>query len=141
MIDMLSLRSCGLVAALLSFAACSSGPPYAALPIEDDAEAITNVVVADDELQDVVRVGRALTERVPGTNQLRIAVPIRNIDDETIQVLAQTSFLNGQREPIGDDTNRQVLVIPPGMTQTHVVVSKREAARDWTLRLGWNRNL
>lgn len=130
-----------LSAALLSLAlcACSSAPPYAALAIEDDAEATSNVVVTDGELHDVVRIGQAFVERVPGTNQLRVTVPIRNIDDEQIQVLAQMSFLNSRKQPIGDDTNRQVKILAPGDTITYVAISKQAEAADWTLRLGWNR--
>ena len=128
-------------AALLSIVlgACSSAPPYAAMAIEDDAEATSNVVVTDGELHDIVRVGQAFVERVPGTNQLRVTVPIRNIDDETIQILAQMSFLNGRKQPIGDDTNRQVKILAPGDTITYVAISKQVEAADWTLRLGWNR--
>ncbi|MCU0864625.1 MAG: hypothetical protein MUC36_12580 [Planctomycetes bacterium] len=123
----------------LALAACSSAPPYAALPIEDDAEAISNVVIADDELYDVIRVGRAGVERVPGTNQLKIAVPVRNIDDEGIQVLLQVSFLDSQRNPIGDDTNQQVKLIGPGSTMTHMAISKQAEAMDWVLRISWNK--
>lgn len=128
-------------AALLSIVlgACSSAPPYAAMAIEDDAEATSNVVVTDGELHDIVRVGQAFVERVAGTNQLRVTVPIRNIDDETIQILAQMSFLNGRKQPIGDDTNRQVKILAPGDTITYVAISKQAEAADWTLRIGWNR--
>ncbi len=124
--------------ALAALAACAS-PPYAALSIEADAELESNVVVADAELHDVVRVGRFGVERVPGTNQLKVVVPVRNIDDEQIQVLVQTSFLDGQKRPLGDDTNQQVKILGPGMTATIVVISKLESAQDWTMRLAWNR--
>lgn len=120
-------------------AACSSAPPYAAQSIEDDAEMVSNVVVADDELYDVVRVGRAGVSRVPGTNQLKVVVPIRNIDDEGIQVLCQVSFLDAQRNPILDETNQQVQLIGPGSTITYVAMSKRADAADWVLRIAWNK--
>jgi hypothetical protein len=128
-----------LSAAVFALAACSSAPPYAAQPIEDDAEAVSNVVVADDELYDVIRVGRAGVERVPGTNQLKVAVPVRNIDDEAVQLLVQVSFLDTQRNPIGDDTNQQVKLIGPGSTITHVAISKHPEAMDWVLRISWNK--
>ncbi len=124
---------------VIAFAACSSAPPYAALPIEDDVEDTTNISVADAELQDVVRVGRAGVERVPGSNQLKVMVPIRNIDDEPIQVLVQVSFLDGRGDPIGDDTNRQVKLIGPGSTLPVVFTSKQDRAQDWQMRLSWNR--
>jgi hypothetical protein len=119
-------------------AACAS-PPFAALSIEDDAELESNVVVADGALRDVVRVGRVGVERVAGSNQLKVVVPIRNIDDEPIQVLVQTSFLDGQKRPIGDDTNQQVKILGPGTTSTVVVLSKLETAQDWTMRISWNK--
>jgi hypothetical protein len=124
---------------VLGLAACGSAPPYAALAIEDDAELMSNVVVADGELLDIIRVGRASVERVPGTNQLKVIVPIRNIDDEPIQILAQVSFLDAQRAPIGDDTNEQVKMLGAGSTQSHVAISKFDRAQDWVLRISWNR--
>jgi PBP1b-binding outer membrane lipoprotein LpoB len=130
--------SASVLCSALFLAGCSA-PPYAAQAIENDAELTSNVVVADDELYDVVRVGRAGVERVPGTNQLKISVPVRNIDDEQIQVLLQVSFLNSQKMPIGDDTNQQVKLIGPGSTYTHVVFSKQPEAQDWTLRISWNK--
>ena len=135
---MKSIAFCGL-AAMLLFAGCSSAPPYAAQAIEDDAEMFSNVVVTDAELYDIVRVGRASVARVPGTDQLKILVPIRNIDDEQIQILAQVSFLDLEKLPIGDDTNRQVKLIAPGDTITHTAISRGAEAKDWTLRLSWNK--
>jgi hypothetical protein len=131
-----SLLSASLLALLL--AGCSA-PPYAALPIEDDAELTSNVVVADDDLYDVVRVGRPKVERVPGTDQLKVVVPVRNIDDERIQVLLQISFLDNDRAPIGDDTNKRVQLIGPGATENFMAISKRADAKDWVLRISWNR--
>jgi len=126
------------VLAIAALAACAS-PPYTAVSIEADAELESNAVVADGELRDVVRVGRSGVERVAGTNQLKVVVPVRNIDDEPIQVLVQTSFLDGQKRPVGDDTNQQVKILGPGMTTMVVVTSKLETAQDWTMRLAWNR--
>lgn len=128
---------CGSAAMLLT--GCAYGPPYAALRIENDAERISNVVVADAELYDVVRAGDASVERVAGTNQLKVVVPIRNIDDEPIQVLLQVSFLDLQKRPIGDDTNRQVRILAPGSTITHTVISKQAEASDWVMRIDWNK--
>jgi hypothetical protein len=122
----------------LLLAGCSA-PPYAALPIEDDAELTSNVVVADDDLYDVVRVGRPKVERVPGTDQLKVVVPVRNIDDERIQVLLQISFLDNDRAPIGDDTNKRVQLIGPGATENFMAISKRADTKDWVLRISWNR--
>lgn len=124
---------------LLLAAGCAGAPPYAALPIEDDAEAISNVVVADRALRDVIRTGRHGVERVPGTNQLKVMVPLRNISDRTIQVLVQVSFLDGRKNPIGDDTNQQVKLIGPGSTLPVIVISKQDLAQDWTMRVSWNR--
>ena len=125
---------------VLLFAGCSSGPPYAARTIEDDAEMDSNITVTDSELMDVVKVGEMpRVERVPGSNQLKVTVTIRNVDDEPVQILVQTSFLNGNKEPIGDDTNKQVRLLAPFETITHTAISKMAEARDWQMRLSWNR--
>lgn len=119
------------------FAACSSAP-YAAYAIEDDAEEVASVVVADSTLQNVVRVGRALVTRLPG-GELKVVVPIRNIDDEQIQVLAQISFRDEQRRPVGDTSNRQVLILAPGATVDAQWTSTSVDASDYVVRLHWNK--
>jgi hypothetical protein len=124
--------------ALLALCACSA-PPYEAWAIEDDAEAVAQVVVTEMTLQDVVRAGRPLVERVQPDEYLRVVVPVRNIDTETIQVLAQMSFLDGQRQTLMDDTNRQVLVLPPGGTTNFQATSRTRNAADFLLRLSWNK--
>lgn len=127
------------VIALLFASACGSAPPYAADPIENDVEATAHVTVSDAELKDVVKYGRPTVDRLPGSNQLKVMVPIRNIDDEPIQVLVQFSFLDGRQTPIGDDTNRQVQLIAPGATLNVTATSKYATAQDWQLRISWNR--
>lgn len=116
-------------------AACGSTAPYAAIPIENDVEAITNVVVSDSDLRDVIRVGRAGVERVKETDQLKVMVPIRNIGESRVQIRVQVSFLDLQKQPIGDDTNQQVQIISPGMTVNHSVTSTKSQARDWVMRI------
>jgi hypothetical protein len=125
--------------AVLALAACSSGPPYPAWAIEGDSEAIAQVVVTDVTLQDIVRAGRPLVERVQPDDYLRVVVPLRNIDDEEIQVLAQMAFLDQQRQPLGDETNRQVVVLPPGGTSNFQATSRGRRAADFVLRLSWNK--
>lgn len=120
-------------------ASCSSVPPYAAYAIEDDAELVASVVVADGALQQVVRVGRARVDRKPADGQLRVMVPIRNIDDEQIQILAQINFQDAQKLSIGDTTNRQVVTIPAGSTVDLQFVSQSREAVDYVLRLNWNK--
>lgn len=122
----------------LGFAACSAAPPYPAYALENDAEEIANVVVTDDSLRDVVRVGSALVERQPG-GELRVVVPIRNIDSETIQILAQISFQDAKGFPVGDDSNRQVQILPSGATQTLAWTSQDARASDYVVRLSWNK--
>lgn len=134
---MIRSRSRLLFAAFCSalLAACGGPRPYAAVPIEDDAELVSNVVVTTPGLHDVIRVGRAGVERVEGSNQLRVVVPIRNIGGDAVQVRVQVSFLDIQRRPIGDATNQQVQILSPGMTVDHVALSKSDRARDWTMRI------
>ena len=135
---MKSLRSTSFLATAALCAACAS-PPYAALSIDADAELGSNVFVVDLELRDVLRIGRVGVERVPGSNQLKVVVPIRNVDDEEHKILVQTSFLDGMKMPIGDDTNQQVKLLGPGQTLPVVVISKLDAAQDWTMTITWNR--
>lgn len=134
---MKSIRPLSVLAAALA-AACAS-PPYAALSIDVDAELGSNVFVVDGELLDVLRIGRVGVERVAGSNQLKVVVPIRNIDDEEHKILVQTSFLDGMKMPIGDDTNQQVKLLGPGQTLPVVVISKLDTAQDWTMNISWNR--
>ncbi len=51
----------------------------------------------------------------------------------------QTGFLDGRKVPIGYETNQQVKVISPGATVLCEVISKKDTAQDWTMRLSWNR--
>jgi|SoiMethySBSTD1v2_1073268.scaffolds.fasta_scaffold634574_2 hypothetical protein len=124
---------------LLATACWGAPPPYAAYAIEDDAEAVTQVVVGDATLQDVVRAGRPLVERVGPDQLLRVVVPIRNVDDEEIQVLTQFAFFDNQRRPLPDETNRQVKVIAPGSTSNVEALSRDGRAADFVLRLTWNK--
>jgi hypothetical protein len=127
----------GLVGIVLLATSCSS-PPYAARMIGDGGT-VANVVINEGSLYDRVCVGSPSVTRIEGTNQMKVIVPILNLDDETIQVLVRVSFLNQQRQPIGDDTNRQVQLIGPGMTVAYTAISKQEDAQDWVMLLGWNR--
>jgi hypothetical protein len=131
-------RTASLLLVTFALATACSSPPYPAYSIESDAEQISHVVVQDPALHDVIRVGNPLVERTPGGNNLRVVVPLRNIDDDYIQILVQMTFQNGQKVPIGDDTNRQVLTIAPGHTINYECSSKRQEAVDYVLRLGWN---
>lgn len=124
--------------ALVALAACSA-PPYPAYAIEDDAELIAQVVVADATLQDILRAGPPLVERLPPENYLRVVVPIRNIDVEPVQVLAQFAFLDEQRRPLSDETNRQVRILPAGGTENFEAISSGPRAADFVLRLMWNK--
>lgn len=129
----------GSALGLLLLSACSSAPPYAAYAIEDDAELGNHVVVSDKSLRDVIRIGHPLVERIPGGDNLRVVVPVRNIDDDPVQVLAQLDFRDRQQRPLGDSTNRQVMTIPAGMTVNVEAISVRADAMDYILRLSWNR--
>ena len=96
---------------------------------------MTNVVVTNADLREIIRVGRAGVQRIEGTNQLKVIVPIRNISEREQQVRIQVSFLNLEKQPIGDDTNAQVQIIGPGATISHSVTSKLAEARDWVMRI------
>jgi hypothetical protein len=132
-------RSSSSALALLGvvLAACSSSPPYAARRIEDAPE-LGNVHVMEASLADIVLVGPANVDRVPGTNQMQVMLPIRNGSDTPIQILVQVSFLDGRRRMLGDDTNQQVKVINPWSTMPVVVTSKQDLAQDWQMTISWN---
>ncbi|MFT7537399.1 MAG: putative lipoprotein YajG [Hyphomicrobiaceae bacterium] len=121
--------------ATMFLASCSSVAPYAALPIENDAEQVSNVVVTNAELRSKLRVGRAGVRRVDGSNQLKVIVPIRNVSENQLQIRIQVSFLDLEKAPIGDDTNSQVQIIGPGETHNHSVTSTMSEARDWVMRI------
>lgn len=127
-----------IAACAVWFASCSSTAPYPAYAIEDDAELISSVVVADSVLQDIIRVGRPQVSRLE-TGELRVFVPVRNIDDEEIQVLTQISFRDEQRQPVGDNSNRQVKLIAPGDTVDLMWTSLSRDAADYVVRITWNR--
>ena len=127
-------KLCG-IAALVFLSSCETYAPYAARPIENDAELVSNVVITDAELNEMIRIGVASVRRVETTNQLKVIVPIRNIGFETLQVRVQVSFLDLQRRPTGDDTNAQVVIIAPGMTDNFSVTSRGREAMDWTMRI------
>ena len=78
-------------------------------------------------------------ERTQQGDFLRIVVPIRNIDDEPISVLAQVAFLDNQRQPLPDESNRQVILLPPGGTSNFEAISRQSRASDFVLRLSWNK--
>lgn len=128
---------CG--ALLLLLGGCAADRPYAAYPIEEDAERDAHVVVTDGELLDYVRVGQPLVERLPSNNRLRVVIPLRNIHDYPIQFMAQMEFRDAMQRPIVDATNRRVMTIPSGMTMNYETVSKSDRAADYVLRLGPNR--
>ena len=126
-----------LLAFALSLAACSS-VPYGALPIDERQDPIPNVEIRDTRLYDIVRVGKPIVDRVPGSNQLRVSVQLCNIDQERIQVLAQVTFLDANKQPIGDETNKQVLILASGDVVTHEAISDKTEAVDWVMRIRWN---
>ena len=128
-----------LLPLLLLAAACGSAPPYPAYSIEEDAEQISQVLVADSSLQDVVRAGQPLVERMAPEDNLRVIVPIRNIDDEEIRIMTQFDFRDAQRRPLPDETNRQVLVLPGGTTKNVEAISRSRRAADFVLRLSWDK--
>lgn len=129
------LSSCFLLFAV----ACAGPAPYAALAIENDVEENAAVVITDRTLHAIVRCGRPNLERVPGTNQLRITVPIRNIDDESITVWVQVGFYDGKRAPLGDETSREQRILAPGQTIHYQATSQQETADDFVMRIGWGK--
>ena len=48
-------------------------------------------------------------------------------------------ILDNQRQPLPDESNRQVLLLPPGGTSNFEAVSRQSRASDFVLRLSWNK--
>ena len=128
-----------LSAGLVALAACSSAaPPYWALPIRASDPSLSNVEVTEATLYEIVRVGTPIVQRIKGTNQLQVSVPILNIHYEQIQIHVQVTFLDHELQPIGDETNKQTKLVSPGETITYTVISKKAEAQDWSMRISWD---
>ena len=133
------MKALSTTSALLLLAACAA-PPYSALRVDSDVEATSQVDVSDMSLQSVVRVvGHPLIERMNPDGQLRVIVPLRNIDNEEIQILAQVAFLDAQRQPLPDESNKRVMILGAGSTMNFEAISRGRDAADFTLRLTWNK--
>lgn len=132
------MKALTIPSALLLLAACEA-PPYVALAFDSDAEVTSQVVVSDASLQNVVRVGKPLMERMNPDGQLRVIVPVRNIEQEEIRILAQFAFLNAQRQPLPDETNSQAKILRAGSTMNVEAISRGRDAADFTLRLTWDK--
>lgn len=132
---MMHHSSLGLLA--LFTAACAYAP-YPAYSIGQDQEHVASVVVEDAMLQSVIRVGVPDVQRL-ATGELQVMVPVRNVDDEQIQVLAQVSFRDELHRAVGDDSNRQLAVLGVGATKELRWTSRNREASDFVVRLSWNR--
>lgn len=127
-----------LLLGLSALASCGATRPYAVRSIDNDTEAYASVVAADASLAEILEAGKPRVSRV-ADNCLQIMVPLRNIDDEQIQVLAQVEFRDRDQLPLDDLTNRQVMIIPAGATVTLTSTSRSDAASDYVVRLFWNK--
>lgn len=134
---MTSIRLRPIALGLLLLGACSA-PPYAVRSIENDAESYASVVAGDASLYAIVEAGKPRVSRV-ADNCLQVMLPIRNIDDEQIQILTQVEFRDREQLPLGDMTNRQVMTIAPGATVLLTSTSRTDAAQDYVVRLFWNK--
>ena len=133
-----NLRMLLLSAGLVALAACSTAPPYVALPIRAGDPSISNVEVTEATLYEIVRIGTPTVKRIKGTNQLEVTVPILNIHHEQIQIHVQVTFLDHDLQPIGDETNKQTRLVSPGQTITHTAISRKAEAQDWLMRISWD---
>ena len=123
---------------LMTLASCSTPPPYVALPIRAGDPSISNVEVTEATLYEIVRIGTPTVQRIKGTNQLEVTVPILNIHHEQIQIHVQVTFLDHDLQPIGDETNKQTKLVSPGQTITHTAISRKAEAQDWLMRISWD---
>lgn len=110
--------------------ACSS-TPMPADGVSDDEVSTYREIFADD-LRGEVEVERPVMQRTP-QNQLKVVVPLRNVSGDDLRVLVQIQFLDELGAPSGDETNRQVMILPRGGTKAFTATSLTSNARDYKL--------
>ncbi len=139
MLHSLRIPSLVVLAAGLTLAGCSSSPPYAAPRIDNPAEQENAVVLASEDLADLVQVGSPVVERLPESGLLRVQIPVRNVGDDPLDVLCTMEFMNAELQPISDITSSYYMRIPAGMTKGFEAVSTKEIATDFVLRIRENK--
>lgn len=87
-----------------------------------------------DDLRGEVEVGTPTMRRTPG-NQLQVVVPLTNVARRDLRLLVQVQFLDELGAPSGDETNRQILLLPRGGTHGFEATSRTSSARDYRLYL------
>ena len=101
-----------LSAVCLVCGACSAPP----MPADGQTvyEGEPREIFADD-LRGEIEVGVPTMRRTPG-NQLQVVVPLTNVARRDLRLLVQVQFLDELGAPSGDETNRQILLLPRGGT-------------------------
>jgi hypothetical protein len=112
-------------------AACSA-PPIPADGVSSP-EVGAREIFADD-LRGEVEVGTPVMRRTPG-NQLQVVVPLTNVARRDLRLLVQVQFLDELGAPSGDETNRQIFLLPRGGTRGFEATSRTSSARDYRLYL------
>lgn len=87
-----------------------------------------------DDLRGEIEVGVPTMRRTPG-NQLQVVVPLTNVARRDLRLLVQMQFLDELGAPSGDETNRQILLLPRGGTHGFEATSRTSSARDYRLYL------
>ena len=125
-----------LSAVCLVCGACSAPP----MPADGQTvyEGEPREIFADD-LRGEIEVGVPTMRRTPG-NQLQVVVPLTNVARRDLRLLVQVQFLDELGAPSGDETNRQILLLPRGGTQGFEATSLTSSARDYRLYL-WSADL
>ncbi|MEY2981013.1 MAG: hypothetical protein RL562_1240 [Planctomycetota bacterium] len=116
------------------FLGCSgcSAPPLPADGVTSLQSEVREVFA--DDLRGEVEVGTPRMRRTAG-NQLQVVVPLTNVARRDLQLLVQVQFLDESGAPSGDETNRQVFLLPRGGTRAFEATSRTSSARDYRLYL------
>jgi hypothetical protein len=122
----LPLALAGLILPL----ACSS-PPLPAEGVTDTDLGALREIFADD-LRGELEVETPQMQRTPG-NQLKVAIPLRNVSGRDLRLLVQVRFVDEGGAPTGDETNRQFFFLPRGTTRAFSASSRTSSARDYKM--------
>ena len=122
----------------LALSACSA-VWLPARSIENEVEHVPGVFVRSDTLQDILRAGTPLTERLQPEDFLRVVVPIRNIDIEPVQIVVQVQFLDAHGRTIPGEQQHDVMVLSALGTGNFQAISRGSRAAGFELQLMWDK--
>lgn len=132
-----AMKTMAVLFAGLVVACCSSGPPYPARAMEDpDRERLYPVQLLDEDLVDLLEVGRLVLDRVGAGDFLQVQVSVRNVGDDELQLSFDVQFLDATDNPYGDRTPRRHVILRSGDTELFSAMSSKARAANFVMRIG-----